>query len=176
MRNGKFHANFTLLGRSAWNDFRARMVCRSPARRPGRSAFTSSFAAQKPSREVLQIAMRQRESRHSRWIFESEGRKWGVRSVVVGFGVFGGAPIFSPEVRKYLFLKGFRASGLKIGAPPKTPNSTTTDLTPHLRPSDLKMRNLDNKVGNYCEISRELKLGFINRVLVAVIFEASKCL
>ena len=41
---------------------------------------------------------------------------------------FWGAPIFSPEVPKYPFLKGFRASGLKIGA--------TTDLTPHLRPSD----------------------------------------
>ena len=49
---------------------------------------------------------------------------------------FWGAPIFSPEVPKYLFFKGFGASGRKIGAAPKTPNSTTTDLTPHLRPSD----------------------------------------
>ena len=31
---------------------------------------------------------------------QSEGRKWGVGSVVVGFGVFG-PPIFSPEVPKY---------------------------------------------------------------------------
>ena len=32
---------------------------------------------------------------------------------------FWGAPIFSPEVPKYLFLKGFGASGRKIGAPQK---------------------------------------------------------
>ena len=42
---------------------------------------------------------------------------------------FWGAPLFSPEVPKYLFLKGFGTSGRKIG---------TTDLTPHLRPSDQK--------------------------------------
>ena len=48
---------------------------------------------------------------------------------------FWGTPIFSPEVPKYLFLKGLGTSGRKIGAPQKTPNSTTTDLTPHLRPS-----------------------------------------
>ena len=32
---------------------------------------------------------------------------------------FWGAPIFSPEVPKYLILKGFRTSGQKIGAPQK---------------------------------------------------------
>ena len=32
---------------------------------------------------------------------------------------FWGAPIFSPEVPKYLFLKGFGTSGRKIGAPQK---------------------------------------------------------
>ena len=30
----------------------------------------------------------------------SEGRKWGVKSVVVEFGVFGVRPIFRPEVPK----------------------------------------------------------------------------
>ena len=49
---------------------------------------------------------------------------------------FWGASIISPEVPKYLFLKGFGASGRKNGGAPKTPNSTTTDLTSHLRPSD----------------------------------------
>ena len=44
--------------------------------------------------------------------FSSEGRKWGVRSVMVWFGA-------SPEVPKYLFLKGFGTSGRKIGAPQK---------------------------------------------------------
>ena len=32
---------------------------------------------------------------------------------------FWGAPIFSPEVPKYLFLKGFGTSGREIGAPQK---------------------------------------------------------
>ena len=32
---------------------------------------------------------------------------------------FWGALIFSPEVPKYLFLKGFGTSGRKIGAPQK---------------------------------------------------------
>ena len=50
---------------------------------------------------------------------------------------FWGAPIFSPEVPKYLFFKRFRTSGRKNRGAPKTPNPTTTDLTPHLRPSEL---------------------------------------
>ena len=35
---------------------------------------------------------------------ESEGREWGVGSVVAEFRVFSGAPIFSPEAPKYLPL------------------------------------------------------------------------
>ena len=38
-----------------------------------------------------------------------------------------------PEI---LTLKVFGTSALKIGAPPQTLNSTTTDPTPHSRPSD----------------------------------------
>ena len=49
---------------------------------------------------------------------------------------FWGAPLFNPEAPKYLFLKGFGTSGRKIGAPQKKPNSTMTDLSPHLRPSE----------------------------------------
>ena len=49
---------------------------------------------------------------------------------------FWGPPIFSPEVPKYQFLKGLGPLDGKFGRP-KTPNSTTTDLTAHLRPSDL---------------------------------------
>ena len=57
---------------------------------------------------------------------------------------FWGAPVFSPEVPKYLFSKGFGTSGRKIGAPRKTkPNSTTTGLTPHLRPSEVLVRGED---------------------------------
>ena len=51
--------------------------------------------------------------------FASEGRKWRVRSVMVGFGVFGAPRFSSPEVPKYLFLKGFGTSGRKMGAPQK---------------------------------------------------------
>ena len=51
---------------------------------------------------------------------------------------FWGAPFFSPEVPKYLFLKGFELWTDNRGAP-KTPNSTTTDPTPHLRSSDAQI-------------------------------------
>ena len=56
---------------------------------------------------------------------------------------FWGAPLFSPEVPKYLFLKaqipifkGFWDLWTENRGDPRAPNSTTTDLTPHLRPSD----------------------------------------
>ena len=54
---------------------------------------------------------------------------------------FWGAPIFSPEVPKYLFLKGFWDLSTENRGAPKTPNSTTTDLTPHLRPSEMYRRH-----------------------------------
>ena len=56
---------------------------------------------------------------HDSFLEISEGRKWGVRSVVVGIWRFWCAPIFSPEVPKYLFFKGLGTSGPKIGAPQK---------------------------------------------------------
>ena len=67
----------------------------------------------------------------------SEGRKWGVRSVVVGFGVFG-APRFSVQRSQNPLKIGIWGPlDGKSGRPPKTPKiPTTTDLTPHLRPSD----------------------------------------
>ena len=52
----------------------------------------------------------------SNYFKKSEGRKWGVGSVVIEFGVFGGAPIFRPEVPNPLkqVLDGNRGA-------PKTP-------------------------------------------------------
>ena len=48
----------------------------------------------------------------------SEGREWGVGSVVVGSAL--GAPqIFAPNCSESLQNKGFGVSELKIGAPPK---------------------------------------------------------
>ena len=73
---------------------------------------------------------------YSQWELISEGRKWGVRSVVVEFGVFG-KPRFSVQRSpKHPILKGFWDLWTVNRGSPKTPNSTTTDLTPHLRPSD----------------------------------------
>ena len=49
---------------------------------------------------------------------------------------FLGRPNFSPEVPKIPIFKGFWDLWTENRGAPKTPNSTTTDLTPHLRPSD----------------------------------------
>ena len=65
----------------------------------------------------------------------SEGRKWGVRSVVVEFGVFG-APQFSVHKSQNPLKEVFGDLWTENWGAPKTPNPTTTDLTPHLRPSD----------------------------------------
>ena len=70
-------------------------------------------------------------------VLSSEGRKWGVRSVVVEFGVFG-APQFSVQRSQIPIFKVFWDLCTENRGAPKTPNSTTTDLTPHLRPSDLR--------------------------------------
>ena len=59
----------------------------------------------------------------------SEGRKWGVRSVVVEFGVFG-APRFSVQRSQDPLKKVFGDLWTENWGAPKTPNSTTTDLTP----------------------------------------------
>ena len=57
------------------------------------------------------------------------GRKWGVRSVVVEFGIFG-APRFSVQ-RSQNFLKlVFGNLWTENRGAPKTPNPTMTDLTP----------------------------------------------
>ena len=53
----------------------------------------------------------------SKWVF-SEGRRWGVGSVVVG-SAFGAPQIFAPNRSETLQNQGFGASGLKIGAPQK---------------------------------------------------------
>ena len=70
----------------------------------------------------------------------SEGRKWGVRSVVVGFGVFG-VPRFSVQRSPTPIFKEFSGFWTENRGAPKTPNSTTTDLTPHLWPSDFCCRS-----------------------------------
>ena len=77
----------------------------------------------------------------SRESIRSEGRKWGVRSVVVGFGVFG-APRFSVQRSETPIFKGFGDLWTENRGAPKTPNSTATDLTPHLRPSDSQKKKL----------------------------------
>ena len=48
----------------------------------------------------------------------SEGREWGVGSVVVG-SAFGAPQIFAPNRYQTLQIRLFGASGLKIGAPQK---------------------------------------------------------
>ena len=59
----------------------------------------------------------------------SEGREWGVGSVVVG-SAFGAPWIFAPRRSETLQNKGFQASGLQIGTP-KNADPTTTDPPPH---------------------------------------------
>ena len=49
---------------------------------------------------------------------------------------FWGPPIFSPEVPKYLFLKGFGTPGRNIGAP-KNAKFNHDGSDPTLRPSDV---------------------------------------
>ena len=71
----------------------------------------------------------------------SEGQKWGVGSVVVEFGVFG-APRFSVQRSQNACFKGFGDHWTENRGAPKTPNSTTTDPTPHSRPSE-KRENCD---------------------------------
>ena len=62
-------------------------------------------------------------------------KEWGVGSVVVEFGVFG-APRFSVQRSQNACFKGIWDLWTENRGAPKTPNSTTTDPTPHSRPSD----------------------------------------
>ena len=65
----------------------------------------------------------------------SEGREWGVGSDVVDFRVFG-APRFSVQRSQNTYFKGFWGLWTEDRGAPKTQKSTTTDPTPHSRPSE----------------------------------------
>ena len=67
----------------------------------------------------------------------SEGREWGVGSVVVGFGVFG-APRFSAQRSQNPLKSVFWDLWTENRGAPETPNPTTTDPTPHSRPSEFR--------------------------------------
>ena len=66
----------------------------------------------------------------------SEGREWGIGSLVVGFHFFG-APRFSVQRPQITYFKGFGDLWTENRGAPKTRNPTLTDLTPHSWPSDL---------------------------------------
>ena len=66
---------------------------------------------------------------------KSEGREWGVRSVVVDFGVFG-VPRFSVQRPPNPLNNYFGTSRLKIGAPQKRENQPRGIQPPHSRPSE----------------------------------------
>ena len=66
---------------------------------------------------------------------QSEGREWGVGSVVLDFRVFG-APQFSVQSPQNTYFKGFWGLWTENRGAPKTRKSSTTDPTPHPRPSD----------------------------------------
>ena len=70
----------------------------------------------------------------------------GVRSVVVEFGIFG-APRFSIQRSQNPLKVGIWGPLDGKRGTPKTPNSTTTDLTPHLRPSE---SSKDSPRSNWC--------------------------
>ena len=67
--------------------------------------------------------------------FGSEGLEWGVGSVVVE-SAFWGRPDFQSRGLKTLTLKGFGAIWGKNLGRPKNADPTTTDPTPHSKPSD----------------------------------------
>ena len=71
----------------------------------------------------------------------SEGREWGVRSVVVQFDAFG-APRFSVQRSQMTYFKRFWDLWSENRGAPKTQNSTTTDLTPSLGPLRSNSRSL----------------------------------
>ena len=86
--------------------------------------------------KFLEIPFQNLRLRGKLYSAEGEGREWGVGSGVIGYGVFG-APRFSVQRLQNIYLKGCGTSGQKIGGPQQTPNPTTTDPTPHSRPSEL---------------------------------------
>ena len=99
-----------------------------------------------PSQHVLEFSI-------------SEGRESGVGSVVVEFGVFG-APRISVQRSQNTCFKGFWDLWTENRGAPKMPNSTTTDPTPHSRPSDYNVymdaEALDHN-SNCCLVPRNLQ-------------------
>ena len=56
---------------------------------------------------------------------------------------FWGAPNFQSRGRQISVFKGFWDLWTENRGAPKTPNSTTTDLTPHLRPSETNQKHMN---------------------------------
>ena len=81
--------------------------------------------AGKPPSQVNTVFLRRR-STPKKIVFLEKSEASQVRGPQMGGQIrrgriwrFWGAPVFSPQVPKYLFLKGLRTSGRKIGAPQK---------------------------------------------------------
>ena len=77
---------------------------------------------------------------------------------MVEFGVFG-APRFSVQRPQNTYFKGFWDLRTENRGAPKTPNSTTTDPTPHSRPSELRTRDRLEIFDSFLE-SRRVALNF----------------
>ena len=83
-----------------------------------------------------------------------------------------GHPDFQSRGPQIPIFKGFRDLWTENRGAPKTPNSTTTDLTPHLRPSDeghLRLSKLRLEVWDYM-ISHESEVEPIHAACMADTF------
>ena len=97
---------------------------------------------------------------------DSEGREWGVGSVVVDFRVFG-APRFAVQKPPNTCFKGFWGFWTENRGAPKKRKLTTTDPTPHSRPSDWLCMG---KKGSICHFARAFPAslwGHYSQVLVS---------
>ena len=118
------------------------------------------FAGPTPDSCNVQVKCVVHRSESSPFI-NPEGREWGVGPVVVDFRVSGG-PDFQSRGSKILILKGFGASGRKIGAPQKRENQPRRIQPPILGP----LRNLSQRMSHEVCLHTSLQFGLILRASV----------
>ena len=129
-----------------------RQACRSTAL--GQPPAWQPPRPPQPQQLLLVVCWQQNSQKNSRRLW-SEGRKWGA---------FLGRPDFQSRGPQIPIFKGFGDLWTENRGAPKTPNPTTTDLTPHLRP--LMWRSRRRK-------SSSVPAGAAN--FPAAIFLAGKC-
>ena len=131
---GKRQARTTFLQRSFFNVALQSFACCSAAF--GTNDFRTAEKRMSQCNFCSATFQKLQRNFHFRLWHVSEGRNGGSDTSWLNLAFLGRPDFPSGQRSPNTYFKGFWDTWTENRGAPKTPNSTTTDLTPHLRPSE----------------------------------------